>query len=125
MLPTTIGRRRPSMIAHRRCDILRRRPRTAWRCSTTCRRAETSSLCAVSCVRATSAGGVTGLAPGEVSGGGGTTPRGGGGGTTLRGGTQARDGGAAGRGAAAGAGLTSLTYAGVRRGRDRVARCSA
>src|SRR2546427_132259 len=92
------------------------------------------SLGATSCVGAVSADGVTGLGPGEKSGGGrgGTyspgRPRagggGGGGGTTPRGGTKARDGGAAGGGAAAGRRLTSLTYAGFRRRRDQIASSS-
>src|SRR5438094_5094702 len=90
-----------------------------------------SPLGATSCVGALSADGVTGLGPGEKSGGGGGgtyspgRPRagggggGGGGGTTPRGGTTARDGGAAGGGGAAAWGLTSLTYAGFRGGRDQ------
>src|SRR6266566_3140341 len=76
-----------------------------------------------------SAEGVTGLGPGEKSGGGGTyspgRPRAGGGGTTPRGGTKARDGGATGGGAVAGRRLTSLTYAGFRRSRDQIASSSA
>src|SRR2546428_13213248 len=93
------------------------------------------SLGATSCVGALSADGVTGLGPGEKSGGGGggtyspgrPRPRGGGGGggTTPRGGTTARDVGAAARGAAAGRGLTSLTYAGFRRSQDQTASSSA
>src|SRR5213593_1094352 len=88
-------------------------------------------LGATSCVGALSADGVTGLGPGEKSGGGGGgtyspgRPRGGGGGTTPRGGTTARDVGAAGCGAAAARGLTSLTYAGFRRSRDQIASSSA
>src|SRR5213593_1547255 len=88
-------------------------------------------LGATSCVGALSADGVTGLGPGEKSGGGGGgtyspgRPRGGGGGTTPRGGTTARDVGAAGCGAAAARGLTSLTYAGFRRSRDQTASSSA
>src|SRR2546425_3019363 len=86
-------------------------------------------LGATSCVGAMSAGGVTGLGPGEKAGGGGTTRRGGtgggGGGTTPRGGTTARAVGAAGCGAVAGRGLTSLTYAGFRRSQDQTASSSA
>src|SRR2546422_9226998 len=95
------------------------------------------SLGATSCVGAVSADGVTGLGPGEKSGGGrgGTyspgRPRagggggGGGGGTTPRGGTTAWVVGAARCGAAAARGLTSLTYAGFRRSRDQTASSSA
>src|SRR5712691_11902050 len=88
-------------------------------------------LGATSCVGALSADGVTGLGPGEKSGGGGGgtyspgRPRGGGGGTTPRRGTTTRDVGAAGCGAVAGRGLTSLTYAGFRRSRDQTASSSA
>src|SRR5438105_8045347 len=80
------------------------------------------------------ADGVTGLGPGEKSGGGGTTRRDGtvggeggrgGGGTTPRAGTTVRAVGAAGCGAAADFGLTSLTYAGFRKSRDQTVSSSA
>src|SRR5207248_10048399 len=86
------------------------------------------TLGATSCVGSMSAAGVTGLGPGEKSGGGGTTRPGRygrGGGTTARGGTTTRVVGAAERGAAAGRGLLSLTYAGFRRSRDQTASSSA
>src|SRR5256885_5566388 len=86
------------------------------------------TLGATSCVGALSADGVTGLGPGEKSGGGGTTRPGRygrGGGTTTRGGTTARVVGATGCGAAAERGRPSLTYAGFRRSRDQIASSSA
>src|SRR5205809_1214623 len=88
-------------------------------------------LGATSCVGALSADGVTGLGPGEKSGGGGGgtyspgRPRAGGGGTTPRGGTTARAVGAAGRGAAAACRLTSLTYPGFLVRRDQTASSNA
>src|SRR5437667_10368572 len=82
-------------------------------------------LGATSCVGALSADGVTGLGPGEKSGGGGGgtyspgRPRGGGGGTTPRGGRTGGEGGAAGGGGAAAGGLAGLPEPGSRRARDR------
>src|SRR5947207_14841079 len=92
---------------------------------TAARAARVAPFCgANSCVGAMSAAGVTGLGPGEKSGGGGTTRPGRygrGGGTTARGGTTTRVVEAAERGAAAGRDLPSLTYAGFRRSRDQTA----
>src|SRR5205809_577881 len=88
-------------------------------------------LGATSCVGALSADGVTGLGPGEKSGGGGGgtynpgRPRVGGGGTAPRGGTTARGGGATGGGGAAAGRLASLAYPGFLVRRDQTASSNA